>query len=105
MDCLYLLPIFPGSGRFFLRHPRKLRWRAVLKALTPIMRAYGLRQKDIAWAGLTQTFTDEDLPRLKLAYAGDRTILPDFDLWIIGREDCRPRRIRKVTTKTVRIPT
>lgn len=65
------------------------RWRAILKALTPVMHSYGYRQKDVysldgllpypdmPWDEEEQTFAK----RLAQAYAGDPRVVPDFDLY------------------------
>lgn len=87
----YLTAISPGP-LFIVRLPvnRKgdiaPRWRDVLKATTPIMRGYGLRQKDLrafdALLDLTAQEADELLiPRLEAAYGGDKAKFPTFDLY------------------------
>lgn len=84
----YLLVIAPGPLRI-LRVPWPMpRWRNILRATTAVMRAHGLRQKDIHWLdGLVATppdRTDDDralAARVDEGYGGARGVVPRFWLY------------------------
>lgn len=79
----YCNVITPGP-LLFIRFPWEcVRWRKILQALTPVMRSYGLKQKDIC--GMDGYVRDDYdagfIDRLDKAYEGDLTIVKSFDLW------------------------
>ena len=61
------------------------RWSVVMRALTEVMRTYGLRQKDIfsveSMTGIETGETARTVQRLDAAFSGDADILPKFALY------------------------
>lgn len=78
----YCNVITPGP-LFFVRFPWGVtRWRKILQALTPVMRSYGLKKKDISGMDGYDSEQDKDfIARLERAYKGDLTIVKSFDLY------------------------
>lgn len=77
----YCNVIAPGP-LLFIRFPWQVKpWRKILQALTPVMRSYGLRQKDIL--GMDGYIRDDYdtgfVDRLDKAYEGDKYDQVEFD--------------------------
>jgi hypothetical protein len=80
----YLLPITAGP-LFYTRVPATgVLWKDIIKAMTPIMKSYGLRQKDIySVEGYDPAKDAKLIEHLGKAYAepNDFSRVKDFDLW------------------------
>jgi hypothetical protein len=102
------VPLKGGPGKYKL----DLKWRDLLRALTPVMQSHGGKQKDITSID-NLSHPDEAVPdrfnnsakiiqaakdlraQLELAYDGDVSILPDF--WLYDWKDGSFVLVRKGT--------
>lgn len=79
----YLIPTCPNE-MFAIRIPDKLRWRLMLKALTPVMNHYGMLQNDIFGFIGFDPMNEADstsIGLLEVAFQGSPQHYQKFDLW------------------------
>lgn len=86
----YYLNVISTGPFVFVRLPRgeRIAWRKILRALTPIMRRAGLRQKDISC--IDRYDADDQLADalVKVYEHSSRMKLPAFEFWDWDTASC-----------------